>query len=295
MADRFLDETRVADFWDRARRQADTDQATGYLQDEWPAALGELRFAGEWREVAGWLDALDVPRGSCLDVGCGTGLWLERLAGRFARVRGVDLSAEMVASARERLARSGHPDAAVERRSIRDLEPGERHDLVFVGGVLMYVDDEDLDAMMARLAGLLTPRGALILRESTASPTTWYRDTPLAPGLFATPGAPRPPYFAVYRPPASYRALAERHGLEVVRCRPNIHYKLADLGEDWLRALDRVSGGALARRRPTAERAARVVHALRWLTLLPAYHLARTLTPRRRRLDNWWYVCRRTG
>jgi cyclopropane fatty-acyl-phospholipid synthase-like methyltransferase len=288
----FLDEKKVAEFWDRARQAAEADQQTGYLQDEWPSALGANRFAGEWRDVAAWLDALAVPRGACLDVGCGVGVWLERLAGRFERAEGVDLSGEMVASARARLAAAGVTNATVEKRSILELPDDRRYDLVFVGGVLMYVNDEDLERMVARLARLLTPRGLLLLRESTSAPEPWYRDTPLSPGLHADRAAKRPPYFAIYRTPESYRRVAEAHGLEVVRAHPNRHYKLADMTETWLRVLDTLSRGALARRRGAAERAARAIHALRALTLVPQYHLVRTLAPRVWKLDNWWFACR---
>lgn len=279
----FIDERAAASFWDEARRAAAPDQQTGYLQDEWPGALGRDRFRGEWRVVSRWLDDLAVARGSCLDVGCGTGVWLAAFARRFERVHGVDLSAEMVASARARAA----ANVTVTQGSIAALDGGTRHDLVFVGGVLMYVDDERLDDTMARLAGLVAPGGALILRESAATPT-WHRDRPLAPGLHADRAAPRAPYRAIYREPSAYRALAARHGLEVARWRPNRHYTLADLSEAWLRAVDRVTFGALAKRRGAAEKVARALHALRWLTLYPAYPLARRLA----RITNWWTVLR---
>lgn len=55
------------------------------------------------------IDGLDVGPGQrALDVGCGTGLGLERLARRGARVVGVEVSAAMRERARRRLRRSGH-------------------------------------------------------------------------------------------------------------------------------------------------------------------------------------------
>jgi SAM-dependent methyltransferase len=288
----FIDPDQVAAFWDGVRRGAGEDQQTGYLQDEWPPAIGQHRFNGEWRQVSAWLDQLEIESGSCLDVGCGIGLWLEHLAARFERADGIDLSAEMVASAAARLERRGLRNARVERRSVTDLVGERSYDLVFVGGVLMYLNDEEVEPMVARLARLLTARGVLILRESTWPNRTWYRDKPLGPGLFADPQAPRPPYYAIYRTPSSYREMAERQGLEVVRCQRNRHYKIADLTEVWLRVLNKLSRGRLARRPASAERAARTLHRLRHVTLLP-HHLAQRAIRRRSNLDNWWYVCRR--
>jgi len=280
----FIDQERAREFWDRARREAAADQQTGYLQDEWPSALGRNRFLGEWRDVSRWLDDARVARGSCLDVGCGVGVWLEVLAGRFERAHGIDLSGEMVASARARVP----ANVTVEQKSVLELDDDARYDLVFVGGVLMYLNDDVVEDMVARLARLVRPGGLLILRESTSSPKTWYRDKPLAPGLHADRSLPRAPYQAIYRPPLAYRDMALANGLEILRCHPNRHYQMADMTEVWLRVLDKLAFGALARRRPTAEKVARAVHALRPVTLWPPYLILRRLA----KIDNWWTVCR---
>ncbi len=222
----FLDTERVAAFWDDARKQADQDKQSGYLQDEWPTALGMNRFAGEWKLVSRWLDAYDVPRGACLDVGCGVGLWLEYLAAKFERADGIDLSSEMVASTAKRLAHVENVRVTVQ--GVADLPADRRYDFIFVGGVLMYVNDEQVDGVIAKLASMLTPNGLLVFRESTARGKTWYRDTPLQPGLFADREKPRPPYFAIYRPPELYPQLIERTELAVVRSEPNKLYKVAE-------------------------------------------------------------------
>lgn len=292
----FLDGAKVAEFWNQARKDAAQDLQTGYLQDEWPAALGHDRLRGEWGQVARWLETYRVPRGACLDVGCGSGVWLERLAPRFARAHGIDVSSEMVASARAHLARRGIGNATVACQGALELPEDARYDLIFVGGVLMYLNDDVVGSMLAKLARMLTPGGLLILRESTSSPRPWYRDTPLSPGLFAPrpqpgqPAAPRPPYFAIYRTPETYPELASRQGLTLRHQEPNRHYKLADMTESVLRALDRVLGGKLARRRDAAERAARWVYRLRGVLLLPAYYAIRALAPRAWRLNNRWYL-----
>jgi 2-polyprenyl-3-methyl-5-hydroxy-6-metoxy-1,4-benzoquinol methylase len=287
----FLDPSRVAEFWNQARRGADEDQQTGYLQDEWPAALAQRRLEGEWAQVRRWLDAHRVPRGACLDVGCGVGAWLERFAARFDHAEGIDLSSEMVASAKARLQQLGFANVDVSCRSALDLPDDRRYDFIFVGGVLMYLNDDVVEEMVGKLRRMLSPGGLLLLRESTSTPRTWYRDTPLSPGLFAKPGASRPPYYAIYRTPPSYREMAERQALAVVRWVPNRHYKVADLTESWLTRLNWLLRGRLARRRASAERAARWIHRLRWLTLLPQYYLTRTFAPRTWRINNYWYLC----
>lgn len=288
----FLDTAKVAEFWNQARKKAEEDQQTGYLQDEWPAALGKNRLRGEWAQVSRWIDEHLVARGVCLDVGCGSGVWMERLARRFDRVHGIDLSSEMVSSARAHLARCGIANATVEVQSALELPAEVRYDLIFVGGVLMYLNDDVVAEMLGKLRSMLAPGGLLILRESTSSPEPWYRDTPLSPGLFAEPGQPRPPYFAIYRKPETYLTLAAEQQLEVVESRPNRDYKVADLTEGWLRAIDRLRGGALRRDRPRAERAAQGIYRLRHLLLLPLYYLTRWLAPGTWKINNRWILCR---
>lgn len=292
----FLRRDEVAAFWDDARRRAVADQQTGYLTDAWPSAIGHARFASELAQVDRWLASLHVRRGKCLDVGCGTGVWLEQLVRRFARADGIDLSAEMVASARARLAAAGTSRATVEQRGVGELAPDAQYDLVFVGGLLMYVEDAELDAVVARLAGAVAPGGVIILRETTHAGATEYRDRPLSPGLFGRRGGDAgagaaPPYRAIYRPRRTYRAALATNGLQLVANRINASYLLADVAAGELLALDALTGGALARDRGRAERAARWLHRLRHVLLWPAV-AARPLIPWWRQA-NEWFVARR--
>jgi 2-polyprenyl-3-methyl-5-hydroxy-6-metoxy-1,4-benzoquinol methylase len=287
----FLDTKRVAEFWDEARKSADEDKQSGYLQDEWPTALGMNRFAGEWKLVSSWLDEHQLSRTSCLDVGCGVGLWLEHFAQRFERADGIDLSAEMVASTAKRLGHLSNVNVSVQ--GVDDLPADRRYDLIFVGGVLMYVNDELVSGVIAKLASMLNPNGLVIFRESTANGQTWYRDTPLQPGLFGDPAKARPPYFAIYRTPDAYPALIAQQPLALVRTQPNKLYKLADVTETWLKWINKLTFGRLSRRRDSAERTARWLHALRFITLVPHYHLVWLFARRSWRLNNYWYVCAR--
>ena len=103
----FLDTKRVAEFWDDARKSADEDKQSGYLQDEWPTALGINRFRGEWALVP----ALGERR-----MGIGFGLFEpnpERFRPQMARVAQAFRT----------------PDADVAYTILRE----ERISLVFVG------------------------------------------------------------------------------------------------------------------------------------------------------------------
>ena len=62
----------------------------------------------------GWiLRNLPARRRAAVDVGCGTGMLAGKLAGRFARVTGIDADAGMAAAASARL--DDHPGVVVRR------------------------------------------------------------------------------------------------------------------------------------------------------------------------------------
>jgi ubiquinone/menaquinone biosynthesis C-methylase UbiE len=111
------------------------------------------------RRLEAVLAMLGTRRGDLLDAGMGPGRLIEQLAARGFRVSGVDLSEEMVRSARARL------PAAAER-----LLPGRidalpfddsSFDFVTATGVLEYADS--IPVALRELARVLRPGGRAIL------------------------------------------------------------------------------------------------------------------------------------
>lgn len=103
---------------------------------------------------------------SILDFGCGDGWWLEQLSlahhGDRAALVGLDPSPAMVQRAR---ARAPDADVYVTDRGIR---PNDRHDLVYVVGVLAHMSDETALDALADMTRSLTGRGILLLCEQVA-------------------------------------------------------------------------------------------------------------------------------
>jgi 2-polyprenyl-3-methyl-5-hydroxy-6-metoxy-1,4-benzoquinol methylase len=111
-------------------------------------------------------DALlpDVEGKTVLDLGCGTGRIARHLAGRGARVHGIDFAPQMIARAR-RLSPESNPSFAVG--SIDEVDGEGLYDVTIVLGVLTIAckDRPELLAALRRIRRAIKPRGILLLTE----------------------------------------------------------------------------------------------------------------------------------
>jgi SAM-dependent methyltransferase len=137
---------------------------------------------------AAWLvPALGLSPGDrLLDLGCGPGLYAERVARRGVRVLGVDVASRSLAHARDVARRDRLP---VELRHGSYLDPGtdlgDAHD----AAVLVFEDYSVLSpdqraTLLARVHGALRPGGRLLLDVTSAARFATVREgSTTAPGL----------------------------------------------------------------------------------------------------------------
>lgn len=142
---------------ERARAASDSFRRHGADWDEMRA----LGLPGADIEAA-LLDALPPRIGRLLDIGCGTGGLLERLAPRIEEGLGVDASRDMLALARTRLAERGLSHVSVRQADMYRLAlPDAAFDAVMLQMVLHYA--EDPAAALAEACRVLRPGGVLVI------------------------------------------------------------------------------------------------------------------------------------
>ncbi|MGV4926813.1 class I SAM-dependent methyltransferase (plasmid) [Streptomyces sp. BHT-5-2] len=162
----------------------------------------------------GILRAVPSGCGNALDVGCGDGLLVRKLAERAEHVTGMDKSPEMIARARELAA--DHQDLAfVEGDFLAADLPAASYDFVCSVTAIHHMD---FTAALIRMRDLLRPGGTLVVvglaRE--ASPAEWAALIAAAPVVRITKVLRRaggPPGMPVVDPQMSYgqvRAAARR-------------------------------------------------------------------------------------
>ena len=161
------------------------------------------RLDKERRTIGKWLNAVR-PSGKVLDVGCGAGAWVEIFAGRYDNVIGIERSQLMVEAAIDRVAQM--PNAQILCGDGREDLPVGPFDLIFVGGLLMYLSDSDAVALLDSLKDRLSAGGSIILREST-----------VRTGVLLAKGE----YQAVYRSVDVYRHLFQESEITCLEVQQN--------------------------------------------------------------------------
>lgn len=142
---------------ERARAASESFRRHGADWDEMRA----LGLPGSEIEAA-LLAALPARAGRLLDIGCGTGGLLERLAGGIEEGVGVDASRDMLALARTRLAEHGLSHIAVRQADMYRLPLADgSFDAVTLQMVLHYA--EDPAAALAEAGRVLKPGGLLVI------------------------------------------------------------------------------------------------------------------------------------
>lgn len=164
-----------------------------------PTSSGEPRFAifqdsvrrrlVRRRELA--LRLLDPwPGMTVLDIGCGHGTFARAVLDTGARWVGADISIEMLRRGRRSLAWNAGPRwlnadaAAIPVRS-------DAFDAVLCIGVLNYHRLDDVERILAELARVLRPGGAVVVSSLRLDPITWARSR-LYPAVPVPVGVPGP-------------------------------------------------------------------------------------------------------
>ncbi|WP_353661505.1 class I SAM-dependent methyltransferase [Hydrogenimonas sp. SS33] len=247
----------VRNFWEEAyRRYSDG----GYLNDD--THLADMRFALEKRELERIIEKNSSPgsRRRALDVGCGNGRFTRVLATHFEEAVGIDISKTII---EKNLSQDFPPNCRFRHEDLIESAESEngRYDFVYVGGVLMYVDDAQIGEYLQRLRHILREGGVLVLRESVMSRAAEYS------------GDAEYPVF--YRHKAYYR---EAVSLKYLGSRQNYAYRVGELRKN-LAPL----GMASLLKHPKISSAATGLLAFKDIVWKPG----------RNRLVNYYYIFRR--
>jgi SAM-dependent methyltransferase len=210
-----LDYAAVSRYWGKA-----TSSILGpYVMDGFglPASAGRFRFDAECKIF----DQLicSISSGGCvLDLGCGNGLWTEHFAQRFSRVVGVEASKSLFEALEERC--TPYSNVTLVHGDVMLFEPEDHYDVIFLGGLLMYLNEEDVTSLLEKLIPFLRSGGIVLCRETTVRQGTTTRQGD---------------YQAVYRSVADYERIFAECELSVLNSRMNTPYVLLQMGCEFVK------------------------------------------------------------
>lgn len=234
----------------------DASAAASYMAhgQDLPANAMRYRFDRELAALSEWLNA--IPKSAeVLDIGCGAGAWTSIFAARFARVVGIEGSHSMVEAAR-RCTQNFSNIKIIEGDARVDI-PQQEFQFVFLGGLCMYLNDEDVVALLTELTGRMPDGGPIVLRESTVPNR---RRTSVGS------------YQAVYRTVEDYHELFRQAGFSSIETRRNYGYTSMEI------AIELV--GARRKWLPFLPKRSALLGAMTWWALRLAAPVSFGLLPR---------------
>jgi SAM-dependent methyltransferase len=193
------------EYWEETLAEAYDESGVGY--PNLARSFNRARYVAELRGVTEALEAVGVTRADrVLDVGSGTGIWIDFWQRRGAReVSGLDLTEKAV----ERL-RARYPDASFAQADV--AEPATTLpsdcDAVSVMSVLTHVtDDARFEQALRNIAAAVRPGGVLVMVEPAVVHRWW--GPPFGPEAHSKS-----------RPLDAYRQVLAQCGMDLVHIRP---------------------------------------------------------------------------
>jgi trans-aconitate methyltransferase len=195
-----------------------------YMMDGFgfPVSAGDFRFRAEAVIIRRLLRGIEH-NGSVLDLGSGVGYWAEEFAHRFSRVIAVEGSNALYQALDERCAPI--PNILTLHGNVLAFEPDGQYSLVFLGGLLMYLNENDVIALLQKLVPCLGPEGTILCRESTVRGETVTRAGD---------------YPVVYRSVSDYKRIFKQCGLTLKHVERNEPYVLMQMGCELIKKWKRV-------------------------------------------------------
>jgi len=212
-----LDYAIVSRYWSKAKPSI----MGPYMMDGFgfPASAGTFRFDAECEIVEQLIRRMNINSdGTVLDLGSGVGFWAEYFAQHFGKVFAIEASAPLYDAMVTRC--SQYANAILLNEDVLGFEPKDRYSMIFLGGMLMYLNEGDVIALLDRVTPFLEPGGIVLCRESTVRNGTLTRQGD---------------YQVVYRSVPAYTRLFEKCGLSLDHVELNTPYFLMQMGCEFIK------------------------------------------------------------
>jgi len=162
-----LDYRRIKSYWNNLDPKFKGEYGQNYLIDRNNELIAKHRFLKDSSFI---LENLPKKKKRFLDVGCGTGNYIEILSKQFDYCEGIDFSQDSVKIAKKKF--KNRKNIKIIKKNVLSAEIKGKFDLINISEVLMYLNDNDIIMLLTKLFKHLSKNGILTIRESVATNKT---------------------------------------------------------------------------------------------------------------------------
>jgi 2-polyprenyl-3-methyl-5-hydroxy-6-metoxy-1,4-benzoquinol methylase len=203
-----IDPDKVKKFWEnRAERLGKIPLESLTNLEENPELL-KIKVEKEQAKVGRYLSLNSSL--SVLDLGAGVGSWSAFLAPHVRKVCAVEFASSLAELGQKTLAEKGLTNVEFVNSPAQQFTSSEKFDLVFISGLLIYLNDAECQQMVQNAATYTRPGSQLFLRDGTGLQTRYEINNQYSENLKTL-------YSAVYRTRDEYIALFESAGFRLVK------------------------------------------------------------------------------
>ncbi len=203
-----IDKEKILDFWvARALKDSNEDvKNSANLEDD--PALSKLKVQLENKKVEQYLMKTNL-KGHALDLGSGFGYWSREISRYYDSVIGVDFCKEMTDRATEELKKNFSKNVKFVCSEAQNfIEPKKKFNFIFISGLLIYLNDKDLNKLITNINSYTKEGAHIILRDGTGVDKKFEIKDKFSENLQAH-------YSALYRSRDSYIELFKQGGFQL--------------------------------------------------------------------------------
>ena len=158
-----LECTDVRDFFDKQAIKHEGSLAAVTMQTQ---DIAEMRDVSEYEKV---FNKFSINNSSkVIDLGCGIGRWARWFLGKVKNYDGIDFSNECIKVAKEKFEQVGFCFYYWDLRELSDFKSfnTDGYDLFIINGTFMYLNDKEVENVLAFLSTIMSNGSQIYLRES---------------------------------------------------------------------------------------------------------------------------------
>jgi len=154
-------------FWNKRAKNNSFFVAGAPMKKQNPAnsLIGQYRNRTEYKHLT---RKIDLRGKTLLDLGCGTGRLSFQFAKKCKKVVGVDFAEGMIEQANNYAKEHNISNTQFFVSDLQKVDFDETFDIVFFGGVLMCIEDDDVKGIVKNLHNFITKDTIIVNRDTVA-------------------------------------------------------------------------------------------------------------------------------